>query len=165
MNTQNQNLIDLIASKFNDLIHDALKYQLALNGNFYIANNKDNTTIDNDTLSEFGIQYITSGRLDFDGGIEINFLMAGHIGEMMLKLFGSNSLIGKIFNLESTDGEYDLELFALTDSGDCERISIDFNLSDYSSDSLTTLIDLIDSHINSDSIGKLNTFSRLKLGS
>ena len=50
----------------------------------------------------------------------------------MLKLLGHNTLEGHIYNLESIDGEFDLEVLDILDSDDCERVRSRLDLSDVS---------------------------------
>ena len=79
----------------------------------------------------------------------------------MLKLLGHNSITVNLYNLESTDGEYDLEIFHIDSVSDCERIHVSLNLSDFSDEVIDQFSTVIDSHINSDAVSKLRTYAAL----
>ncbi len=149
------------ARKINHLLQFAFTYQLAVSGPFSISNTSNETSISNDEFSKFGLRFISSNRLDYDGGIEINFLSTHEFGMSMLKLLGHNSIMASIYNLESTDGEYDLEIFQINSIRDCERIDTSFNLSEFADEVIEQFSTVIDSHINSDAVSKLRTYAAL----
>jgi len=153
--------LDNVVTKLNDLIKNAIKYQLATSGPFFIGNIGDKTSFKNTDLIEYDVQFISSQRLDFDGGIIVNFAIVGKLGKAMIELFNSNSIVCNIYNLESTDGEFDLEEFEISTFEDCERIQIDINVIE-SQKKLLEFNNAIDEHINSDKISSLNTFVALK---
>lgn len=150
-----------VARKLNQLLQYAFTYQLAVLGPFTVSNTSNDTSISNDEFSKFGLRFISSNRLDYDGGIEINFLSIHDFGLNMLKILGHNSITADIYNLESTDGEYDLEIFHIDSVSDCERINASLNLSEFSDEVIEQFNAVVDSHINSDAIGKLRTYAAL----
>jgi hypothetical protein len=147
--------------KLNRLMQYAFTYQLAVSGPFSVSNTNSETSISNDEFSKFGLRFISSNRLDYDGGIEVNFLSINKFGLNMLKLLGHNSITVNLYNLESTDGEYDLEIFHIDSVSDCERIHVSLNLSDFSDEVIDQFSTVIDSHINSDAVSKLRTYAAL----
>lgn len=149
------------ARKINHLLQFAFTYQLAVSGPFSVSNTSNETSISNDEFSKFGLRFISSNRLDYDGGIEINFLSIHDFGLNMIKLLGHNSITADIYNLESTDGEYDLEIFHIDSVSDCERINSSLNLSEFSDEVIEQFSTVIDTHTNSDAIGKLRTYAAL----
>ncbi len=104
---------DEITLMFNELVHTALKYQLAITGKFLLSQDTSQTELNNKELNQFGIHFTSSHRLDFDGGIQLNLLAIDQLGAEMLKSKGNNFIKGDIYNLESTDCETDLEFFIL----------------------------------------------------
>ena len=157
MNTKDQ-----IAIKINDFLKDAFSYQLAKSGKYVISNNTAETTINNEIFNEFSLKFISSSRLDFDGGIEIQLLAIDDIGISMLELLEDNTISVNIYNLESTDGEYDLEKYEINRHIDCERVSTSLNFNKVTDKNVELFNDVIEAHINSIKIGSLKTYTALK---
>lgn len=153
-----------ILVQFKTLLYSGLNYQLATRGAFKFSNSTSKTEVINSDISLFGYQFISSGRLEFDGGIELHFSLVNKLGIKSLELLGHNLITASIYNLESTDGEHDLEQFFIRDLDDCKFININLDFSKANESGLDELDTLLKSHIASTEIGSLRTFIAMKFG-
>jgi len=136
-----------------------MQYQLCISGEFTISRNKENNEINNELFASIGLQYVSSHRLDFDGGIQILLLAIDELG----KIFTSHSvdcvLYANIYNLDEDGTE--LEAYLIKDRDDCDCFSVKKNIE---TNELEAFTKKLENYWSSDSIGSLRSFCALKLG-
>lgn len=152
---------DNISRNVEALVQNALKYQLITEGAFIIYNKTRENELSNSSLEEFGIKHIASERLNFDGGIQLNLIAIGALGKSMMQISNQNSITASIYNLENTDGEFDLEEYHINELDDCERISASVDFHNMTNESIEELDTAINTYITSDKLSSLATFIAL----
>lgn len=143
----------------NSLIILAAKYQLSISGEFSISRYKKDCEINNKLFGDCDLKYINSGRLDFDGGIELTLIATGELANILSKCGNDCSLLVSIYNLN--DEDYELENYLIKDREDCDFLNIK---KDIISDKAEMLATKLDNYWNSNRIKSLRNFCVLKLG-
>jgi hypothetical protein len=91
------------------LVELAFKNQIVNTGAFGISVDPNETTIDNELLSEFDLRYLNSRHTTFDNGIEATFCVIGDTGQALLKAAKGNEFTLTIFNLDPENEPLELE--------------------------------------------------------
>ncbi len=143
----------------NSLVILAARYQLSISGEFNLSRYQDMNEIDNELFGDIGLKYDDSGRLDFDGGIELKFSAIGELAEIFNVCGTSCEFLVSIYNLNNEDDE--LENYLITDSQDCDFLNV---RNDIGSDNAEVLANMLSEYWNSDKIGSKRTYSAMKLG-
>lgn len=154
---------DAIAVEINALIRDALRYQLAISGPFQLTPESSRTSLRNSELNQFYLHYASSQRLEFDGGIQVNFIVIGDLGRSLLEYAKNNSIRLSVYNLASTDGEEDLALHDVAAADDIDSLHAGLNLAGADEAHLPTIASVVRSHRESNRIGALRTYTALRL--
>lgn len=156
MPSQTQSTISILTS----LVQLAAKYQLATSGEFCISRQSNTNEIDNAAFSETDLQYVSSSRFDFDGGIEVVFCAVGELAVILQNYSVPAAFIVSIYNLH--DGS-ELDNYLVADKEDCEFINVSSTNSLAQNTSPQLIADL-DNYWNGDKIGQIRSFVALKLG-
>lgn len=151
--------IDSCIDTLNALVQLAAKYQLSIGGEFIISRNKQRCEIDNELFSNVDLKYINSGRLDFDGGIELTLIATGELANILSGCGYDCSLLVSIYNLEGED--YELEDYLVSKREDCNFLNVD---KDIDGDSAEMLATKLENYWSEDKIGALRSFCAMKLG-
>lgn len=154
-----KNNIDKCISTLNSLVTLAVQYQLSIGGQFTISRHKQQNEINNELFGTFDLKYINSGRLNFDGGIELTLIATGELANILSECGNDCSLLVSIYNLDE-DG-YELENYLISDREDCDFLNVN---KDIVGDNITTLATRLDDYWNGDRIGALRSYCAMKLG-
>ena len=146
-------------SILNDLVRLATQYQLCISGEFTINRNKQFSKIDNELFGNFDLKFINSGRLDYDGGIELTLIATGELAIILNETANDCSILVSIYNLHGED--YELEDYIIRDRDDCRFLNVNKEIV---IDSAETLANKIYDYWNGDRIGALRSFCGMKLG-
>ena len=146
-------------SILNGLVKLSAMYQLSINGEFNISRNKQLNKIDNELFGNFDLKYINSGRLDFDGGIELTLIATGELANIFNECNIDCALLVSIYNLNGED--YELEDYIVRDREDCDFFNVD---KDIKSGNKELLAQKLEEYWNGDRIGTLRSFCAIKLG-
>ncbi len=141
------------------LLQLAARYQLATSGEFNISRHSGWCEIDNDAFSEVGLQYVSSKRLDFDGGIELEFCGKGELAEI-LKRYNVTTFTANIYNLHD---DSELENYLIEDKEDCDFVNVSISNTFASSTEHKLAAELQD-YFDGDKVGTIRSFTALKLG-
>ncbi len=151
--------INSCVSILNSLVVLAAKYQLSISGQFTISRYKSKNEINNELFGNCDLKCINSGRLNFDGGIELTLIATGELANIFNECGNDCSLLVKIYNLNNED--CDLENYLISDREDCDFLNVDKEIV---GDNAVTLATKLDSYWNGDRIGALRSYCAMKLG-
>jgi hypothetical protein len=146
-------------SILNDLVKLAAKYQLSISGEFNLSRHQSKNEIDNELFGNIGLQYDDSGRLDFDGGIELKLSATGELASIFTLCGYSCQLLVSIYNLNNEDDE--LENYLITDSEDCDFL---ITSKDIAGDNTEALAEKLFTYWNGEKIGPIRSYCAMKLG-
>ena len=146
-------------SILNDLVKLSAMYQLCIDGEFTISRHKQLNKIDNELFANLDLKYINSGRLDFDGGIELTLIAIGDLANIFNESKNDCSLLVSIYNL--IDEDYELENYLVADREDCDFLNVD---KDIEGENAEILAQKLEDFWNGDRIGALRSFCAMKLG-
>jgi hypothetical protein len=146
-------------SILNNLVQLSAMYQLSIDGEFNISRNKQLNKIDNELFANFDLKYINSGRLDFDGGIELTFVATGELANIFNDCNIDSALLVSIYNLNGED--YELEDYIVRDREDCNFLNVD---KDIENGNAELLAQKLEDYWSGDRIGALRSFCAMKLG-
>jgi hypothetical protein len=79
----------------------AFKYQFLLTGPFLVSPSTDVTQIDNNIFKQLGFQFLESKTLEFDGGIELEFGLAGEPKKALDLIATSDKFFISLYNYHS----------------------------------------------------------------
>lgn len=141
------------------LLQLGLKYQLAIKGPFNIAVSTAECEIDNEVMNQFGFEYVSSERYDYDGGIKMHFIFTHEVQQIVSKYLKQKKMATVIYNTDIIDE--DLKYVLVNDPKDCEHIGIEFEIDNNDFDNFQ-LADELKTFWSSDSIASKRTFVALK---
>ena len=153
------NSVNSCVSTLNSLVILAAKYQLSISGEFTISRYKSKNEINNELFGNCDLKYINSGRLDFDGGIELALIATGELADILSECGNDCSLLVSIYNLNCDD--YELENYLISDREDCDFLTLKKEIISNNAEILATKLD---NYWNAHRIGTLRNFCTMKLG-